>query len=112
MEEAKIKFAKEVMRIVQDLGDIVYDAESREDLIKILGLTQEQMQIVIRRIVNSLPDKIFEETSKDKIEEIKNICAREFIFFQAQEKWDDPNYKDNLKTFLHSFARDIKQQFA
>lgn len=112
MDQKKLQFAQDVQHIVHELGKIIYDAHHEEDLLKILGLTKEQMHIVIRRIVNTLPDAVFDGTNKDRLEELKSICAREFIFFQAQEKWDDPDYKHNLMNFLHSFTRDITQQFA
>lgn len=108
MDKNKLEFAKDVLHIIQDLGKVVYDIHSDEDLEKILGLTKEQMQIVVRRLINSLPDKIFIER-KERQDEIKKICARELIFFQAQEKWSDPHYKHDLLNFLHSFARDMKQ---
>lgn len=111
MEKKRLEFADQVLRIVYDLGRIIFDAHTSEDLQHMLGLTKEQMQIVIRRIVNTLPNEVF-GLSEERQEEIKNICAREFMFFQAQEKWDDPNYKHNLLNFLHLFARDIKQQYA
>ena len=43
-------------------------------------------------------------------EEIKTICAREFIFFQTQEKYSDPQYEVNLKNFIRIFIRDLQRK--
>ncbi|TAK78478.1 MAG: hypothetical protein EPO11_01245 [Gammaproteobacteria bacterium] len=44
------------------------------------------------------------------MEEIKNICAREFIFFQVQEKGNEKHYQEDLTKFIEIFKRDMEQR--
>lgn len=109
MNPQKLKFANEALTIVNDICKVVYNLQSNNDMEKVFGVTHDQLAAVIQKIVDALPDNFFEQTTK-KMEEIKYIFAREFIFFQVQEKCTAPEYEDDLRNFIYAFSRDIKNK--
>ena len=110
MDVRKVEFANDVIHIVHDLGEVVFNITTQEQLVNIFGITQEQLETIIKKIINTLPDTIFENLYPQLADEIKNICAREFIFFQVQERWNSPHYQDDLLNFIRVFSRDIQQR--
>jgi len=110
MHPKKQECSHDITHIVCDMCKLVFNLNSSNDIKNVMGMTREQMELVIKKIIDALPDSIFERAYPKLLEEIKNICAREFIFFQVQEKCNDPCYQDDLKMFIHVFARDIQQR--
>ena len=109
MQQRKAIFAKEVMQTVCHLCSQVFNAISDVDLERRFGISCQQMEIVIQKIIDALPYYIFDRAYPHQLEEIKNICAREFIFFQVQEKCNDPSYQEDLSKFINIFCRDIER---
>jgi len=109
MQSRKLKLTDDVIRVVRDICSVVFNISSDEQLEKGLGINHEQLEVVIKKIVNALPDNFFERVYL--LDEIKNICAREFVFFQVQEKWNDPRYEEDLANFICIFTRDMEQRF-
>lgn len=103
--------SEDVVNIVRELCALVFNIKTEEQLENVLGISSERMGQVIQEIINALPDYLFEPSFAQKLEEIKNICAREYVFFQAQEKWNDPNYAQDLLNFTYIFSRDIQDRF-
>lgn len=110
MSEKKLAYAKDVMNAVRTVCKTVFNLAADGDVVRMFGVSESQMEEVINKIVDSLPDIVFEQMNSQIIEEIKYITAREFIFFQVQEKWDDPFYKENLEKFIKVFSRDIQRR--
>lgn len=110
MDSKKLDFINDVIRVVRDLCEVVFNIKSSSQLESVFGITCEQMDIVINRIIDALPNHFFDHLYPQILEEIKCICAREFIFFQVQEKWSDPRYQEDLANFIHIFSRDIQQK--
>ena len=108
MQNKKLAFYKDVIQIVYQVCRMIFNAQPYE-ISKVFGISSEQMEGVVRDIVDAIPDRIFSDANSQGLEEIKSICAREFIFFQVQEKWDDPRYQDDLRTFIAIFTRDIEK---
>lgn len=111
MQEKKLAFSKEVLATISKICKTVFNLQHNEDILRMFGIDQKQMENVIQKITDSLPEKIFEKGNGKLMDEIKYITAREYIFFQVQEKWDDPDYKQDLKNFIHVFSRDIADRF-
>ncbi|VVC76354.1 hypothetical protein AQUSIP_16650 [Aquicella siphonis] len=112
MQAQKQAFASEVVNIVRDMCKTVFNLQNERDLARIFGITQEQMEAVIGRIIDALPEDLFNPSHQQVAEEMKYVCAREYIFFQVQEKWNDARYQDDLRKFIHIFTRDICKRFA
>lgn len=110
MHARKIEFSSDVVRIIRDLCKVVFNISNAEQMENIFGITDEQMEIVIQRIVNALPERAFQTGNKKKLREIKDIVAREFIFFQLQERWKDPSYEIDLANFIRTFTRDMESR--
>jgi hypothetical protein len=117
MLEKKLVFANEVLGIVQEMLKNVFNLHSDAEIEHSFGISVQQMEEAIRQIIDSLPDIVFEKANSVVLEEIKYIAARDYIFFQIQEKWNDPRYKKDLNNFIQIFSRDImdkldmRQQF-
>lgn len=106
----KLEFSKEVVNVIRDMCQSVFNAHSDEEMVRIFGVTSEQMKTVVSRTIDALPDAIFTQQNSRILEEIKYICAREYIFFQVQEKWNDLHYQENLNRFIQIFSRDINHR--
>lgn len=111
MDPKKLAFSEDVIRKIKQLTKLIFNVSSSEQIESLFGVTNEQLKIVMRKIVNALPDNYFEQNYHKKVEELKTIVAREFIFFQVQEKWSDPNYQHDLANFIRTFSRDIEREF-
>jgi len=108
MEPNKLEFCNDAMRRVCDLCKLLFNLKTDQEVDKVFGVSQDELEKVIRKIISSLPDTIFNHGTQ-KLEEIKSIFAKEFIFFQVQEKLDDPHYQDDLIKFTYIFSRDIQR---
>jgi pyrroloquinoline quinone (PQQ) biosynthesis protein C len=110
MLEKKLTFSREMLDTVREICKTVFNLQTDVDVVNMFGISESQMEKVIAQIVDSLPDKLFEEFTPSLQDEIKYISAREYIFFQVQEKWDDLHYQENLKNFIHVYSRDIQHR--
>lgn len=110
MLPAKRSFSTDVCCAVRDTCKMAFNLQNDNDLVRIFGMTSAQLEEIIAKIIDSLPDAIFQHTYPPELEEIKCICAREFIFFQVQERLDDPRYQQDLNAFIHVFKRDIEKR--
>lgn len=109
MQSRKLEFCQDVIRIVQDVCKLAFNLGSDNEIEKVFGMTKQDLEGVIKQISHALPETIFNRAANE-LDEIKNIFAREFIFFQVQERCDDPQYQQDLSTFIHIFSRDIQQK--
>lgn len=105
----KLDFANDVLRIVLGVGKVAFNLTSDQDIENVFGMNNDKMKAVIQKVTRSLPESVFNETAS-RLEEIKNIFAREFIFFQVQEKGDASHYQQDLSHFIYIFSRDIQQK--
>lgn len=106
LRSKKLALVKDVMRTIRNLCKVVFNAGSDAQMENIFGISNKEMEAAIKKIVDALPDKLF-EGNRPKLEDLKTICAREYIFFQVQEK-DDKDYKEDLDNFIKIFSRDIE----
>lgn len=111
MQAQKQAFALDVVNIVRDMCKTVFNLQNDQDLGRVFGISHEQLEKVICNVVDSLPDALFENTNPGVLEEMKYVCAREYIFFQIQENYNDPRYQEDLRKFIHIFSRDIRRRF-
>ncbi len=109
MQSVKRDFSHDVLYLIHSLCATAFGASSDDKLEKIFGVSMVQMEFVIDKVTQVLPEALFAPSYHHALEEIKNIFAREFIFFQVQEKWNDPHYQENLSNFIRIFARDIQR---
>lgn len=110
MLEKKLVFSKGVIEAVRRVCKTVFNLHNDTDVVRMFGINEVQMEEVIHKIIDSLPDTFFVQVNSQLLEELKYITAREYIFFQVQEKWDDPQYKEDLEKFIHVFSRDIQRR--
>src|SRR3990167_3919271 len=95
-ESKKLMFADEVLHIVRHLYKVIFNINSTLQIEKMFGMTDVELANAIRKISMQLPNCFFEPAHRKKLDEIKIICAREFIFFQVQEDSQNPHYQDDL----------------
>ena len=104
----KQAFSQGIIHTISELCSLVFNVKTKEQLYKLFGITPQQMQLVVEKLANTLPETMVQYP--ELADEIKTICAREFIFFQVQERWDDPHYQANLKNFIQVFSRDMQHK--
>lgn len=112
MQTVRKDFLQQVVHTVQELGKVIFNIHDEKELQNVFGVDLKQMQTVLERVVAALPQQFFNTQNKKMIKEVKDVCAREFIFFQVQEKWSDPSYEENLKAFINCFSRDMAKRLA
>lgn len=110
MDAKKLAFSDEVLHLIRQLCNMIFNVVSKEQMESLFNMTSEQLKIVIRKLISVLPDVYFDKNFHGKLEILKTVMAREFIFFQIQEKWMDPNYQHNLANFIRIFLRDIERE--
>ncbi len=109
MLKDKLSFSQEVLDIVRNICETVFNMNNDAEISELFGIDKKQMEEAILAIVQSLPDRLFASGNPQILEEIKYIIAREYIFFQVQER-DDPEYKNDLQNFIRIFSRDMLQR--
>lgn len=110
MQVTQQQFAEDVMHIVYQICKMVYNVHSDDDIERIFGTSRNQIENILTRTVSALPSKAFEQSSKNKIKELEEILAKEFIFFQIQEKVNDPQYQNDLANFILLLSRDLNKR--
>jgi hypothetical protein len=108
MDIRKTNFSHGLLHTVRELCIVVFNIRKEEQLDNAFGLNYVQLESVLDKIVDALPNIIFTQGGSHFQEEIKNIIAREFIFFQVQEKWKDQNYQNDLNRFIQILSHDIQ----
>lgn len=110
MEVTQQQFAKDVIRKIFELCKMIYNLHSDDEIEAVFGASREQIENIVARTVNAMPVKMFNQATKSKIQELEEILAKEFIFFQVQEKINDPQYQNDLANFILLFSRDINNR--
>lgn len=106
MKMQRQQFTDEVVDAIHHILKIVFNAKSQQDIQNVVGMNNNQMTAVVNQLSDKLPEKVFNQPQQ-KLEELKNICAREFVFFQVQEKPTQADYQRDLANFITIFCRDI-----
>lgn len=106
----KLASVKDVVKIIHEICQVVFRVNTEEEFEGVFGINGHQLEKVIEQIILALPDRFFFPGMHHKLEEIKAICAREFIFFQVQEKYNDVRYEVNLKNFIRILVRDLQRK--
>lgn len=110
MQSRKLKFANHLIVLIKEIGKLAFDMKSENDMERVFGFNQARLTTILKQVAEGLPDALFEAADDQLLKEIETICAREFIFFQVQEKVDKPEYQNNLLRFIQVFSRDIDQR--
>ena len=108
MHPQKEIIANEVFQCVKTVCE---NPAKPEQLELMLAISEEQTAELINKIIIALPDEIFYLTPPNYLVEINRFIAKEFIFFQAQENIDDPNYTQNFINFLNNLYMDIRYRY-
>lgn len=110
MQAKKLAFANDVSRVVHSVCELAFNIHSEERFHDVFGINYAKMDEIIQKIVTAIPDKIFDHGLPGVVDELKSICAREFVFFQVQERCDDARYEGDLTNFINILVRDIQQR--
>lgn len=108
MDPKKLEFSRDVTHAVDNICKLIFNIKSTDEMNKTLGVTHEQLETTLQKMIVALPDEIFTQTP-ELLEEIKNLCAQEFIFFQVQEI-GNLSYQENLQKFIKFFSTDMKDR--
>lgn len=106
----RLASVKDVVRIIHEISKVIFRVNTEEELKDVFGINEQQLEAVVGEIIAAQPERFFLPGMRHKLEEIKAICAREFIFFQVQEKYNTEQYKANLKNFIRILVRDLERK--
>lgn len=110
METKRQHLQEAIVLSVREIGEVLFNIHSDEQFYNVFGIDAAQLESIVLKIVKALPDALFAELNSRQLKELKNICAREYVFFQIQERWDDPLYQQHLEKFAEIFAHDMQLQ--
>ena len=111
----KIKENFLIPQLGLNIGDLLllYDIESKEDLIKYLEDNPDKPFEFLNRFVNEFIRIFFDEIKKNNaiIENIVNLFEKKYIFGEIDKK-DSNLFKNEVKKFLNYwFDKNDKEQF-
>lgn len=93
----------EVHRYLNDISD-------DDDAIQVnLKLNAQQLTVIINKILIAIPDDCL--IHQNKIDDLNQYIAKEFILFQAHEDLNDPYYGESLLMFIEQLIKDIYEDF-
>ncbi|TAK74427.1 MAG: hypothetical protein EPO11_06895, partial [Gammaproteobacteria bacterium] len=68
MESKKLALADDVTHAVCDLCEVVFNVKSDAQLRGVFGMTHEEMDAVIHKIIDALPDRILDRLYPNAME--------------------------------------------
>ncbi|KTD00470.1 hypothetical protein OQJ19_07040 [Fluoribacter gormanii] len=113
MHPRKEQFAKEIYRIVDHYCEqnrhSKYRANSAIPLV--LGISDMDAQKLINKILIALPDCFFYLAKPERISEMVNFIAQQYLLFQAQENINDELFPSLLINFVNNLVEDIMLRY-
>lgn len=113
MHSKKEEFVKEIFYYIENIcRDTLSSSEPYEELVfDVMGICREDLWVMLRKVVNALPDYIFLDQLPDLSEEVCEYLSREYILFQCQEDINDPCFANNLENFIYEVINTINQNY-
>lgn len=111
MSPSKKEFSQSVTTNICRLSRLLFNANSDENLLIIFRLDKSAIELTIQKIVDHFPNDYFNSLSANQLREMESILAKEFIFFQVQEKDNEKKYQNHLLHFSEVFVRDMQKRF-
>ncbi len=113
MHPYKEAVAKDILNIVQKTcSDVLCPTEvkTNDPVQWALNLNFEEANIVLKKIVNAMPDSFFIHESPLLEENLRQLVAKEYILFQTQENIKDKRYSDFLMRFIYEIIEEVNQK--
>lgn len=113
MHSRKERFVEEIFYYIENIcQDTLSDYEPREErTFAVLGIHSKDLWVILRKVVNALPDYIFLDQLPDLYTEVCEHLSREYILFQCQEDVNDPYFANNLENFIYEVINTINQNY-
>lgn len=113
MHPRKEESAKEIYNIVDQYCEANTHAKcSQASAISfVLGVSETDVQKLIRKIVIALPDCFFYLAKPDQVNEMVDFIAQQYLLFQAQENIDDELFPSMLINFVNNLVEEIMLRY-
>jgi|GEM_PF-5425204 len=112
MNNKREQFANELFKYILDICQKqLSDHESQTQLVDVLGIEQQDLLIILKKIVVALPDYIFLDQLPDIYSEVLEYITKEYILFQSQENIKDPYFSDDLINFIYEVNNTINDNY-
>ena|SRR3989338_10712515 len=108
MHSTKLLLVDAIMSMLRRLCELVFNVHNDAQMKNVFGVNESETKKLIEKMIDALPDQFVFRLSPAEKNEVVDICAREFVFFQVQEKANSTDYQAALKQFIAIFARDIQ----
>jgi hypothetical protein len=113
MHPYKEVVAKDILDIVQmTCGEVLCpkEVETNDPVNWALNLSADEASLILRKIVNALPDSFFMHGVPLLEDDLKQLVAKEYILFQSQENIKDERYPAFLVSFIYEIIDEINQK--
>lgn len=110
MRSTKPSLVEAIMKMIKRIAELAFNARTDAQLKKIFSLNEAEIKATIEHLLDAVPEQFILHLSVAQKNEFVNICAREFVFFQVQEKINSARYHTVLQQFIALFSRDIQSR--
>lgn len=113
MHPRKEQSAKEIYTIVDQYCEANKRIKSgvRSAISLVLGISNADAQKLIGKILIALPDCFFYLAKPERIDEMVNFIAQEYVLFQAQENIEDELFPTLLINFVNNLVEEIMLRY-
>ena len=109
----KEQSAKEIYRIVDQYCEANMHSKYRSSsaISLVLGISDVDAQKLINKIIIALPDCFFYLAKPERISEMVNFIAQQYLLFQAQENVNDELFSNLLINFVDNLVEEIMLRY-
>ena len=113
MHPRKEQSAKDIYKIVDQYcaANLQAKYHSSSAISLVLGISDVEAQKMINKILIALPDCFFYLAKPDRIQEMVNFIAQQYLLFQSQEDIHDELFPVLLINFVNNLVEDIMLRY-
>ncbi|WP_115707667.1 hypothetical protein [Legionella sainthelensi] len=113
MHPRKEQSAKEIYNIVDQYCEANIRAKyhATSAISFVLGISDVDAQKLINKIVIALPDCFFYLAKPERINEMINFIAQQYLLFQVQENINDELFPSMLINFVNNLVEEIMLRY-
>ena len=113
MHPIKQQYAEEVYQIIAQYCEKNFLDKNKNNkaLSSVLGITDDEAQKLINKILIALPDCFFYMAKPLCLNEMLRFIAQQYLLFQVQENIDDVLFPILLINFINSLVEDIMLRY-
>ena len=114
MHPRKEQYATEIYRIIDRFFEAnaqIKEPKSSKALPAVLGISTDETQKIINKIMIALPDWIFYMLKPIYLDEMLSFIAQQYFLFQIQENIKDELFPILLINFINSLIEELMKRY-